>query len=222
MIVKVKTLQGYKLHATDGFIGHVDEFFFDDTHWTVRYLVANTGSWLTGRQVLLSPYALVKVDELEKSIIVNLSKKQIEDGPALETDKPISKKFEEEYYEYFEWPMYWSGPETWGYNPYIDRTGKKGEEDQSGTHWDVHLLSTQDMTGHHLHAVDGDIGHVVDFIIDDKTWTITSLVVDTTNWWLGKKVLVSPKSIERVDWGEEKVYVKLTREEVQKLEEPKK
>ena len=89
MLIKVKTLHGYKLHALDGVIGDVDEFFFDDVHWTVRYLVADTGSWLTGRQVLLSPYALVKVDKDEKSIIVNLTKKQIEESPSLESDKPI-------------------------------------------------------------------------------------------------------------------------------------
>ena len=110
MLNQAKTLKGYKLDSLDGEIGRVNEFYFDDQHWTVRYLVADTGNWLTGRQVLLSPYALLAVDPEKHHIAIDLTKKQIEDSPSLNTDKPVSRQFEEAYFGYYGWPTYWNGP----------------------------------------------------------------------------------------------------------------
>lgn len=106
MLNNVKTLNGYKLHSLDGEIGKVKEFYYDDKHWAIRYLVADTGNWLKDRQVLISPYALVSVNKEEQSIAVNLTKKQIEESPSLNSDKPVSRQFEEEYYGHYGWPMY--------------------------------------------------------------------------------------------------------------------
>ena len=114
MLSKAKTLTDYKLDSLDGEIGKVKEFYFDDRHWTIRYLVADTGNWLAGRQVLISPYALNSVIKSEKHLSVDLTKKQIEDSPSLDSDKPVSRQFEEAYYGYYGWPMYWSGPYMWG------------------------------------------------------------------------------------------------------------
>ena len=114
-----KTLKGYRLHGLDGEIGRVKEFYFDDLHWTVRYLVAETGNWLTGRQVLISPYALGAVIQGEQDITVELTAKQIEGSPSLDSHKPVSRQFEEAYYQYYGWPMYWGGPYNWGAYPYI-------------------------------------------------------------------------------------------------------
>jgi uncharacterized protein YrrD len=101
MLHKTKTLIGYSIqNAHDETIGKVKDVYFDDRHWTVRYLVVSTGSWLTGRQVLLSPYALVTVNDHEQNIVANLTKKQIEDSPSLNSDKPVSRQFEESYYGY--------------------------------------------------------------------------------------------------------------------------
>jgi hypothetical protein len=85
---------------------------------------------------------------------------------------------------------------------------------QGGQRWDHHLRSTHAVTGYHIQATDGEIGHVEDFIIDDETWTIRYLLVNTLNWWPGKKVLVSPLWIDRVSWGESKVFVNLSRETI--------
>jgi uncharacterized protein YrrD len=220
MLNKAKTLNGYKLNSRDGEIGKVKEFFFDDHYWTIRYLVAETGDWLTGRQVLISPYALVAVNQEKQSIKVNLTKKQIEDSPSLNSDKPVSRQFEEQYYGYYGWPIYWAGAYMWGPYPYIVRDNKKREEYAKGKKvGDPHLRSTRDVSGHHIQATDGEIGHVEDFIVDDETWAIRYLVVDTRNWWPGKKVLISPKWIERVSWEEAKVFVNLTRATVQQAPE---
>ncbi len=223
MLNTVKTLKGYKLHSRDGEIGKVKEFYFDDHYWTVRYLVANTGNWLTGRQVLISPYALGAVKKEEQDIVVDLTKKQIEDSPSLDSDKPVSRQFEETYYGYYGWPTYFGGPYMWGaypYYPYIAHDREMWREStQDEKTWDSQLRSTHDVTGHYIEGTDGEIGHVEDFIIDDETWAIRYLIIDTKHWWPGKKVLVSPQWIERVSWGESKVFVNLSREAIKQSPE---
>jgi uncharacterized protein YrrD len=216
MLNKAETLKGYSLQNIDGeTMGKVKEFYFDDRHWTIRYLVADTGNWLTGRQVLISPYALVAVNSDTHDIVTDLTKKQIEDSPSLNSDKPVSRQFEETYYGYYGWPPYWGGPYMWGYYPYIVRDREKWREAHQGEKaWDPHLRSTHDVSGHHIQASDGVIGHIEDFIIDDETWAIRYLIIDTRNWWPGKKVLVSPQWIERVSWQESKVFVNLSRETI--------
>ena len=220
MLRKVKTLKGYQLHSFDGKIGKVEEFYFDDHHWTVRYLVADTGHWLTGRQVLISPYALAGVNEEEQSLTVELTRKQIEDSPSLDSDKPVSRQFEEDYYGYYGWPFYWGGSSKWGEYSYIEREREKWRPlPRDEKTWDPHLRSTSAVSGHHLQALDGELGHVWDFIIDDETWAIRYLIIDTHNWWPGKKVLVALQWIERVSWGERKVFVNLSRDTIKESPE---
>jgi sporulation protein YlmC with PRC-barrel domain len=221
MLIKAKTLKGYKLASLDGEIGKVKEFYFDDRYWTIRYLVADTGNWLPGRQVLISPYALVAVDKEEQNIEINLTKKQIEESPSLDSDKPVSRQFEDAYYGFYGWPMYWGGPNMWGSYPHIVREPEKWRESTKCEEvWDPYLRSTQGVTGHNIQAADGEIvGHVEDFIIDDETWAIRYLIIDTQNWWPGKKVLVSPKWIERVSWSESKVFINLSRESIRQSPE---
>ena len=215
MLHSTKTLRGYKLDSLDGDIGQVEQFYFDDRHWTIRYLVANTGGWLKGRQVLISPYSLVAAIKAEQHLAVDLTKKQIEESPALSTDKPVSRQFEESYYGYYGYPMYWGGPFSWGVYPYPMRDREQWKQpSKSEKAWDPHLRSTDAVTGYHIQAADGEIGHVEDFVIDDETWAIRYMVVATRNWWPGKKVLVSPKWIERVSWSESKVFVNLSREAI--------
>ncbi len=215
MLCQTKNLEGYKLGARDGNIGEVREFYFDDHSWTIRYLVADTGGWLTGRQVLISPYALDQAISDLKVIPVALTRKQIEDGPSLDTDKPVSRHYEMEYYAYYGWPAYWDGPGMWGAGGY-PRRGDAGwsETTRRIQKGDPHLRSTKDVSGHTIQAVDGEIGHVEDFVVDDETWAIRYLVVDTRNWWPGKKVLIATRWIQRISWEESKVFINLTREKI--------
>ena len=220
MLSKARTLTGYKLNGLDGEIGEVKEFYFDDQHWTVRYLVADTGGWLTDRQVLISPYALVEVSEETQCININLTKKQIEGSPPLDSDKPVSRQIEEDYSGYFGWPMYSTGPYIWGASPYIERDPAKWRKSaKSENAWDPHLRSTYEVSGYLINAADGEIGHVEDFVIDTETWAIRYLIIGTRNWWPGKKVLVSPLWIERVSWSERKVFINLSRETIKQSPE---
>ena len=221
MLNKVKTLTGYKLNSRDGEIGKVKEFYFDDHFWTIRYLVAETGDWLMERQVLISPYALGFMNKGEQTITIDLTKKQIEGSPSLDSDKPVSRQCEESYHQYYGWPMYWMGPYVWGDDPSFERDLEKWKEsrEHEKATWDAHLRSTSVVDGYHIQATDGEIGHVEDFIVDDDTWAIWYLIVDTQNWWPGKKVLISPKWIEGVSWPELKVFVNLARETIKQSPE---
>lgn len=220
MLNKAKTLKGYRLDCLDGEFGEVEDFYFDDRHWTIRYLIANTGNWLTGRQVLISPYALVAAIKAEQHVAVDLTKKQIEESPALSTDKAVSRQFEESYYGYYGYPMYWGGPFSWGAYPYPMRDQKQWNQRSKGEKaWDPNLRSTDAVSGYEIEALDGEIGHVDDFIIDDETWAIRYLVIATRNWWPGKKVLVSPQWIERVSWSESKVFINLSRDAIKQSPE---
>lgn len=216
MLDNAKTLHGFTLRGIDGTIGTVREFYFDDEHWVVRYLVAATGNWLTGRQVLLSPYALNAVNRDAQEVGVALTKQQIEDSPSIDTDKPVSHEFEEEFYGFYGWPKYWAGGKVWGFSPIILRDPEQWSDDATGhIERDPHLRSTKDVSGYHVQATDGDLGHVEDFIIDDETWAIRYLVIDTGNWRSGKKVLISPRWIDRVSWEDSEVYVALSRESIE-------
>ena len=215
MLYSAKTLKDFKLNGFDGEIGKVDEFYFDDNYWTIRYLIADTGTWLMNRLVLISPYALAAVNPEQKNINVTLTKKQIEESPATYHHKPVSRQYEEIYYNYFGWPVYWEGMYKWGAFSHVERDrNKSGTSARGETVQELYLRSTHDVIGHAVHATDGEIGHVEDFIIDDETWDIRYLVIDTKILWLGKKVLVSPKWVERIRWDESKVYVNLLRDTI--------
>jgi len=212
MLREANALSSFTLGAVDGEIGNVQDLYFDDRHWTVRYLVANTGSWLLQRFVLVSPYALLSVEPDRKLIATTLTKKQIEESPRADSERPISRQYEISYHEYYAWPPYWTGPFEWGpaSNPSRPPLFDWTVHEESG--WDGHLRSSSEVSGYTVEATDGGIGHVADFIIDDETWVIRYLVVDTRNWWPGKHVLVSPRWTKRVTWTERKVYVDLSRD----------
>ena len=209
MFHKAKDLISYRLGAKDGEIGRVRDFYFEDTNWTIRYLVADTGSWLSGRLVLLSPFALASVDAAGRHFNVKLTREQIERSPSIDTHKPVSRQFEAEYARYYGWPMYWYGPALWGPTPYpmYEASATHPTHDAAHQRGDPHLRSASEVEGYHLHASDGDLGHVHDFLIGDQDWAIRYIIVDTRNWWPGKKVLIPTQWIREVNWEKSKVYV---------------
>jgi hypothetical protein len=219
-------LRGFTVGATDGDIGKVEEFYFDDESFTVRHLVVDTGGWLGGRKVLISPRALRDIDWSGKRVNAALTKAQVETSPAIDTDRPVSRQHEIEYYGHYGYPYYWTGPYLWGAEAYPLPLSDPTTSLETERHWawageggDPHLRSSAAVIGYHIGATDGDIGHVEDFLVDDATWAIRYMIVDTRNWWPGKKVLVSPEWIERVDWSDSKVHVGVTREQIKQSPE---
>jgi hypothetical protein len=223
MLRSVKQLYGDKLEASDGEIGHVKDLYFDDQNWAVRYVVADTGSWLPGRQVLLAPHAFGGLDQAGKLLQVNLTRKQIEDSPSIELHKPVSRQYEEEYYRYYGWPCYWQGDGLWGMSgfPILELPVKplpSGPVAASGPQperADAHLRSTQAVDGFHLQASDGIIGHVCDFMMEAENWAIRHLVIKTGHRFSGKEVQIPTRAVDRISYPDSTVFVNLTKESVQ-------
>jgi hypothetical protein len=214
MLRNLQPIVGYHLGASDGTFGKVRDFYFDADHWTIRYLVADTGGWLPKNQVLISPFAVERIDDDAKTVRLRLTRDQVEKSPPIQSDQPISRQFEMIYYQYYGWPMYWYGPALWGPGPYPVAPGFVPDnvpEPSGAAHGNPHLRSTADALRYHIHASDGDIGHVEDYLFDNESWAIRCFEVVTRNWLPGKKVLLPTAWIKEVRWEDAKVYVDTTR-----------
>lgn len=211
MLRSEKSLHGYSIEATDGKIGTIHEFFFEDKSWYVRYLVVDTGNLLPGRKVLLFPVTLAKADWNRQAIPVGLSKARIENSPSTDFDKPVSAQHELELHKYYNWAPYWPvAGEPYGTAVPPVHLPESEREIKPGAKGDPHLRSCREVKGYHIQAIDGEIGHVEDFIIDDQEWKIRYFVIDTRNWLPGQKVLISPQWIDDINWAEGTVSINLS------------
>ena len=220
MLQNSTELYGNRIAATDGDVGTVEDLYFDDKHWVIRYIVAETGSWLSGRPVLLSPHSLSADDVEEKTLHVNLRKKQIQDSPPIDSHIPISRQYEVDYYRYYGLPVYWSAGSIsdLGSDP-TGGTRSKAEIEMHFQHRrrdDRHLQSSKAVTGFHIQTLDGLIGHVSGFLVDDRTWSIPALVVEAGHWYSEKEVLISANNVDRISYEDSTVFINLTRAAVQK------
>lgn len=222
MLRCVSSMIGYKAHAIDGEVGKAHDFYFDDTTWTIRHLVVNTGTWLNERLVLVPPAKLGQPLWEERRFPIDLAKDQIEHSPDVETDLPVSRQKQEELYGYYDLVPYWSDPAFMGAGlagPIAQMHAQKPAEESDAAPGDPRLRSACAVSGYAIRARDGEIGHVEDFIVEEGTWIIRYMIVDTRNWLPGKKVLVVPAWIERIDWNESSVHVGLARDAIRNAPE---
>jgi hypothetical protein len=220
MLLSIKGLSDYKIEATDGNIGHVYSFLFDDQSWTVRYLVVDTGIWLPGKRVIIPPSVLGKPEGRAKIFPVELTKNQIEDSPDIDADKPVSRQQEIKLHKHYNWIPYWVtpfGPAGVPYETASQAAQRKLEESSSDEDdkADPHLRITKEVIGYSINAEDGPIGHAEDFIVDTNDWIIRYVVVDTKNWLPGKKVIASPHWIREIKWSDSEVVVDVRREVIE-------
>jgi hypothetical protein len=206
---------GYTLDATDGELGSVHDFYFDDDRWTTRYLVVDTGNWLPGRRVLISPVAIRNSDWGNQRLSVALTRSQIEQSPGIEADLPVSRQKETQLVRYYGWVPYWqpAGTPVGAAAPipiHPPRADTRAEHQDA----DPSLRSIREVKGYRIEARDGLIGHVEDFIGDTDGWSIRYITVDTRNWLPGKKVVIPPSWAERVDWQERRLHIDETRDRV--------
>jgi hypothetical protein len=201
LLQTVARLRRYRLVAVDGEIGRVEDYFFDDATWIVRYLVTNTGNWLGSNYVLISPIAIGEVDEEQGAIYIELTRQQLEQSPPVNLGKPLSRQYERRYFHYYNWIPYWES------NSVPDFPGP-------GAPMIGNLRNISVVDGYSIGARDGTIGHVDGFVIDTLYWAVRYLEIDTRNWWPGKHVLINPAWIEHVNWKQRTVTVDLTREAI--------
>jgi sporulation protein YlmC with PRC-barrel domain len=218
MLRSLKDLDRYTVSATDGDIGCVTNFLMDDERWAVRYLVVQTGGLLEERRVLISPIAFGEPDWAAKKFPVALTMDKVSHSPGIDTDKPVSRQHEQVYNGYYGNSYYWGYAGMWGLGASPSLLAKApvnevlpGRPEKPD---DIHLRSAEELRGYHIHGSDGAIGHVEDFIIDDETWAVRYLVIDTSNWWFGKKVLVAPHWATRISWEARTVYLEMSRESI--------
>ena len=219
MLQNIKELYGNKLAASDGGIGFVKDFYFDDNTWVIRYLVVDTGTWLSDRKILLTPHVFGALDRDKNILSIKLTRKQIEDSPSIDSHRPVSRQYEQDYYRYYGWPGYWEGGGMWGVAgfPVIDEPPVEKKRPHHGHNQrdDVHLRSTKAVNGYKIHATDGMIGSIRSFMVDDKSWEIGELVVETGHWYSGKVILIPSLQIERISYEESKIFVNFTRAAIQ-------
>lgn len=215
---RLRDITALTLHAIDGQVGSVEDLYFDEQTWKVRYLTVDTGRWLLGRNVLIAPIAVERIDDTHAAIWINLRKDQIEQAPSIDKLRPISRLYEEAYYKHFQWAPYWelhAGKLT-GTIPGSEQPLMNDDEplipestEQS------HFRSSLEVTGYGIRARDGEIGHIEDLVVDDEDWIVRYVEVDTRNWLPGKKALVQTGRIEQIDWPSRSVAMSLTRHAIQ-------
>ncbi len=225
MLWNASAIKGYAIAASDGRLGTVSDFLFDDASWLIRWLVVDTGNWLAGRKVLLPPLVLGHLHPTEHEFAVRLTKQQVKDSPEIDCDRPVSRQMETHVYDYYGWYPYWGtglymggfgylGGPMMGLSPMGSGRRQQHIPDTHRNDGDPHLRSIEAVTGYHIHATDGEIGHVEDFLVDDTDWSIHFLVVDTKNWWPGKKVLIAPRSAQSINWDDKLVNLNVDRQRV--------
>jgi hypothetical protein len=225
MLRDASAINGCAIAASDGPLGTVNDFLFEDSGWLVRWLVVDTGKWLSGRKVLLPPSTLGHLDPKGHEFSVELTMQQVKDSPDIDTDRPVSRQMETNIYDHYGWAPYWGKSiftDSYGYvggamTASAVLGSRRREENFAETQrsdGDPHLRSIEAVTGYHIHASDGEIGHLKDFLVEDADWSIRYLVVDTKNWWPGKKVLISSRSAREIDWTDRLINLDVDRQRV--------
>ncbi len=220
MLRSLKELERYTVHATDGDIGSVVNFLLDDERWIIRYLVVKAGGFFSERQVLISPISFRQAEWSTQRFHLALTMDKVKNSPSIDTDIPVSRQLERDFYRYYNYPYYWAASGIWGAgahpNSLVEGGWSEEPEQTEEPPRDAHLRSAKEVAGYHIHGSDGVIGRVADFVVDDQTWQVRYLVIDTGHWWLeGKKVLVSPSWASSIHWAEREVHVDVTRQAIQ-------
>ncbi len=219
MLRSLKDLERYDVSASDGDIGTVVDFLFDDGRWVVRYLVADTDGFFDSRRVLITPISFQQADWGSRRFHVALTREKVKNSPGIDVDKPVSRQHERDYYGYYGYPSYWGYPGAWGLGTYPSLLADPGwsipgSSQPTQAAADTNLRSASEVRGYHIQGTDDTIGHVEDFIVDDETWHLRYLVIDTSNWWFGKKVLVAPHWADSISWADRVVRLDLSRKAI--------
>jgi hypothetical protein len=183
----MKGLSGRRIVGLDGDAGFIVEVYFDDKVWQVRYLVVDTENPMPRREVLV-PCASIETEQApDDRVRVRLTRAQIKQYPDKGADPPV----------------------------WYQHDLRRASNYQRAALGDPHLRSSAIVIGYGVQTLDGTIGHIEDLLISG-TWRIAHLAIDTRNWLPGKRVLIAPNTVERIDWVSREVHLRLTRAEVRR------
>lgn len=222
MFLNVKAAIGYKVLASDGEVGKLVDILFSDKTSKVRYLVVDTGSWLSSRKVLLAPDAVGSPSVSDRIFETDLTKEQVENSPPAESDKPVSRRYEESLHHHYGWTPYWLDPmgaaptaDHWGVIAQVAENQNKEATADAAEIESTDLRSGNEVLGYGVEARDGDIGQVSDLLVPEENWIIRYAVVDTGNWLPGKKVLIATDWLQSVDWHGKKITTQLSQKQIE-------
>ena len=225
MLWDASAINGYAIEASDGRLGTVSDLLFEDVGWVVRWLVSTPAIGFPAAKSFFRFRRLGQPDRALRHFPVKLTMQQVKDSPDIDTDQPVSRQIEAHVYDYFGWDPYWGGSFLPMSNAIATPFGAPLYELGSSPHdlartdvqpneGDPHLRSIATITGYHIHASDGEIGHVEDFLVDDAGWNIRYIKVDTRNWWPGQQVLISPFSVQEIDWAGKLMHINVSRQRI--------
>ncbi len=224
MLRSATKIIGHRLHAADGEIGRSVDFLLEEQSWALSYLVVEAGRWLEGQRILISTLALSKSEWTSRRLVMEGTRQQVKTAPRLDQGGPVSRQHELELSRHYGWSA--PGPTPLEALPLeamlFDASAAEGApplpEMLAAPMSEGHLKSVKDLLGFSLEASDGTVGHVDDVIVDDDTWTLPYLVVDSRNWLSGRKVLVPTEWVGRIDRQDHRVEVLMSANNVE--EEP--
>jgi hypothetical protein len=218
MLVSLEKVRGYQVVAArKADLGPMDEVYFDDREWKIRFFIVRTSRFL-GRDVLIAPEAVAWINDEDEQLALKITRKQVEGSPPVDFAKTVSQQEVERYYGYYGWPYYWGVPAPWTVGM-VRPHEPPPPPDEAEAGADPHLRSLGEVTGYRIQGLDDDIGHLEDMVVDVDGWTIRYLVVDTRNWWPGKRVLLLPGSVSAFDWHLRQVLVGVQRDVIKEAPE---
>lgn len=222
--INLNALRDVPIATTDGVIGRVDDFLFDDLTWQIRYVVAELDDASERQRVLLSP-AAVKSRAADR-LTLNVTRQRVAESPPVDWDKPISRHYESALFDYYRWQPYWRPPVMPGdvgsammVPPLTRMQQKEAAAESTEAEVDPHLRSFSEVCGYTIDATDGAVGHLDDLIVLDNDWRIHFLVVKTGIWFFGKSVVVPPAWIETIDWVTQHIRAQLSQDTVREAPE---
>lgn len=224
--IDTQDLKNYTIQASDGDIGSVSEFYFDEEHFYLRYLVVNTENFLFRNLVLVSPISFTNINFEEKIIKLKITKKELEDSPGLDSVDVISRKYEKDYNNHFAWPYYWSAENSasaigpygmpWGYYNQLGRAPRRTGEVNSDlvrNTDDSNLRSSREVRSYSVKGIGNEeFGHIQGFILDPNTLALKFVIIDTIHFLPSKHVLLRPEWIEEISWESKTVEFSFSKE----------
>lgn len=218
----LKSLLKYDINTSDSSVRSCHDFLFEDGSWVIRYLAMDTRKWLPGRQVLISPISIRKIDPLKKNIRLDLTKKQIKGAPSLESDPPVSRQYKFDYNRYYSWSGYWIGAKLWGLKAHPkahpkalknDTIIENSKKERSSV---ASLRSVKEVSGYQVNVRDDTFGQIQDFLINTESWYISYLVIDAGDSIPGAaSIIVAPNWVDEISWVENIVSIRMTREQIE-------
>lgn len=189
-------------------MGKIKDIYFDDKDWASRYFIVDTGGILKSHQVLISPVFVSEFNEADKEVRIDLRSERIETAPSVSQEQPVSRQFEQQYYDFYGYPYYWTGQLPWGQSYFpVELSSQTKAEAYQKPAADPHLRSVSELMGYKINATDGSFGNIENFIFDNLTWMIRYVVIDTISFWPSKKVLIAPQWVSSVEWQDQSIHM---------------